>query len=183
MPARVCRARVEESAFLLVSYIWFTLPPTASQASDMTKPRIPGDFVTNPVAASFLGGHSGCAAADERVQDDIIGIGVKLDAACGQIHRIGGRVLHLLGRLRGELPYAFRPRQKILFADGCPLLIALRFLARKVPLAEDQDILVYISQNRVDGERQLPHAQDEPALACLFQMIWPRIRKPTSIMS
>ena len=129
------------------------------------------NVISNPVAAGFLRGNGGCAASYKWIQHHIIGISVQLDAASRQFQRKRCRMSCLPGRLSGELPHALGPLQKILSADGRLLQFAFRFLASKVSLQKTRMYSCTSLRTGFDGERQLPQAQDDPALACLFHMI------------
>ena len=99
-------------------------------------------FVADKTSATSNCSYSGSAATHKWVVDDLVGVGVQLNAPPGQFYGERGRVANPFGGFRGHVPNAPRVVEKLVASDGVTAPVHLGALV--AIFTKHQDIFVLI---------------------------------------
>src|SRR5690554_2731411 len=99
------------------------------------------------VAAALQSRYTCGSTSAEGVNYDIIGIGIELDQARGELQGKRRRMVHFLGRFGSKGPDALGIFQELIPTDGA--LLFPFFPAAKGEFRIHQDVLMNVPQNRI----------------------------------
>ena len=143
------------------------------------------EVVADVAAAVAGGGHERRARPEERVEDQVVLVGVEQDQPLGQLDRERRRVRHPAGALRRDLPHVERGGHELVGRDAAAVRPAgLALLDRQRPvepaLAGDDHPLGEVAQRGVGGLAERSPGAVPPAPAAFCQSTSPRSSRPSS---